>query len=295
MKRGVWYAAGAYTIWGLLPLYWHRLNEVPALELIVHRIVWSCLLLAALLVVVRQVADFREAIASRRVMLIYSAAAVLIGVNWFIYVWAVNAGHVVETSLGYFINPLISVLLGVILLKERLRWGQWLAIALAAAGVVYLAVIYGSLPWIALSLAVTFAVYGLVKKLAPLSSAQGLALETGLLFVPAAAYLAFFAGSPGGALAHSSVLEVLLLVGTGVATTIPLLLFGSAARRIPLLWIGLLQYIAPTIGFLLGVLVFHEPMNAHRLVGFMMVWVALAVFAAEGIIMRAQPLPATTD
>lgn len=296
MKRGVWHAIAAYVVWGLLPLYWKTLHEVPALQLIAHRVIWSCLLLVGVILISRQGRAFRVAARAPRVFVIYALAAALVSVNWFTYVWAVNAGFVVETSLGYFINPLISVVLGVLFLRERLRTFQWIAVGLATTGVLYLTLTYGSLPWIALTLAVTFALYGLVKKLAPLNSVQGLALETGLLILPAVVYLLAVERTSGGVFLHTSARTGALLVGTGVATTVPLLLFSSATRRIPLLWVGVLQYIAPTIQFLLGVLVFHEAMTAQRLVGFGAVWVALAIFGIEGMLThRASAFPATTD
>lgn len=295
MKRGIGYAVAAYVIWGLLPLYWHALSDVPALLLIAHRVIWSCALLVVVIAITRQSAAFRTAVASWRVFGIYSIAAGLISVNWFTYIWAVNAGFVVETSLGYFINPLISVVFGVVLLRERLRPAQWAAVGIAASGVVYLTWVYGELPWIALTLAITFALYGLVKKLAPLNSVQGLALETGMLFAPALVYLLVASAAADATQSGATPLTWGLLVGTGLATTVPLLLFSSAARRIPLLWVGVLQYIAPTIQFLLGVLVFHEPMTVQRLAGFAAVWLALAVFAIEGVIAhRASLFPATT-
>lgn len=289
-RRGVSYAAVAYVIWGLFPLYWHALAHVPPLEVLMHRIVWSCVLLGGVLVVTRQWGSLLSAARNPRVLGIYSLAAVLVSINWFVYVWAVGQGFVVETSLGYFINPLISVLLGVVLLRERLRRAQWVAVGLAALGVAYLTVSHGQLPWIALSLAISFALYGFVKKLSPLGSVQGLALETGLLGVPALAYLVVGPASPGGAFIGASPATAALLVGAGVATTVPLLLFGSAARRIPLVWIGLMQYIAPTIQFALGILVFHETMTAERLIGFSAVWVALVVFAVEGALARRATL-----
>ncbi len=293
MNRGVWQAAGAYAIWGLLPLYWKALHEVPALQLISHRIVWSSVLLTVMLIVMGQMGAFRSTAFKPRTVLIYGIAALLLGVNWLTYVWGVNAGFVVETSLGYFINPLLSVVLGVLFFRERLRPVQWVSVGLAAAGVVYLTFDYGRLPWIALVLAFTFAVYGLVKKSAPLASVEGLALETGILFVPAAAVLLLAERAGEGAIAGASWAGVLLLMGTGVATTIPLLMFASATRKIPLLWIGILQYIAPTIQFLLGVFVFHETVSAHTLVGFAMVWAALVVFAGEALARRvAEPVTA---
>lgn len=296
MQRGAWYAAGAYAIWGLLPLYWKALHALPALQIISHRLAWSGVLLCLVILITRQVRVFRAEALKPRVLAVYALAGLLLSVNWFTYVWAVNAGFVVETSLGYFINPLISVLLGVVFLGERLRPVQWLAIGLAASGVLYLSITYGAVPWIALVLALTFSVYGLLKKLAPLGSVNGLALETGVMFVPAVTVLALAESNGTGSLLGHGWLMLALLMGTGVATTVPLLLFASASKRIPLLWIGLLQYIAPTLQFLLGVLVYHEPLTAHRLVGFALVWAALAVFGAEAVANhRRASFPAVTD
>jgi chloramphenicol-sensitive protein RarD len=282
-------------MWGLLPLYWHLLNGVPASQVISNRIIWSCVLLGLAILVTRQGRVFRKAVAAPRTLGVYALAAVLISINWFTYVWAVNAGFVIETSLGYFINPLISVLLGVAFLHERLRRAQWAAVGVAAGGVLYLTWTYGSLPWIALTLAVSFALYGLVKKLAPLNSVQGLGLETGLLFLPALAYLFYVERTTGGQFGHTSASTTLLLIGCGVVTTVPLVLFASASKRIPLLWLGLLQYIAPTIQFFLGIFVFHEAMTAQRFVGFVVVWVALAIFSVEGVLAHRSSLPVTTD
>ncbi|MBI5506281.1 MAG: EamA family transporter RarD, partial [Deltaproteobacteria bacterium] len=218
-----------------------------------------------------------------KVLTTYSVAAVLIGVNWLVFIWAVNAGFIVETSLGYFINPLISVLLGVVVLGERLRPLQWIPIALATSGVLYVSIAHGSVPWIALLLATTFALYGLVKKTAPLGSVYGLTLETGLLVVPASLFLLYHDAAGDGAFLHQAAGFDALLVGAGAVTTAPLLLFASAARRIPLLWMGILQYIAPSLSLLLGVLAYGEPFSRDQAIGFGLVWTALAFFAIEGV------------
>jgi chloramphenicol-sensitive protein RarD len=215
-------------------------------------------------------------------------------VNWLVYVWGVNAGFIVETSLGYFINPLISVLLGVLFLRERLRITQWIPVGLAAVGVIYLTVTYGRLPWIALSLAFSFGIYGLVKKLAPLGSLYGLTLETALVFPISLIYLGFVETTGAGAFLHQGLLTDILLIGTGVVTSIPLLMFASAARQIPLTMIGILQYIAPTLQFLIGVYLYHEPFDQSRLVGFSLVWLALIIFWAENYFasrVPVQPIP----
>ena len=289
MNRGLWYGLGAYGIWGLFPIYWKLIEFVPAGQIIAHRIVWSFLLLAC----VRMAAVARRLpreplLGSRRIVGLYTAAALLIAVNWFVYVWAVNHDFILETSLGYFITPLVNVLLGVVILRERLRSLQWVAIALAATGVGYLAIVYGDVPWIALALAVSFGTYGLVKKKAPLRSVAGLTLETGLLFLPALAYLAVAETHSSGAFLHAGGSTKLLIAASGPVTTLPLLLFAAAVQRIPLSMIGILQFIAPTIQFVLGVLVYKEPFSHQQLVGFAFVWSAVIVFTAEGILTRTQ-------
>ena len=286
MKKGVWLGIGAYAAWGLFPIYWKWLHQVPALQLLAHRIVWSFLLLAVVLVVVRQWRAFRAEAWHVRTICIYFVAAMLLGVNWLTYVWAVNAGYIVETSLGYFINPLLSVLLGVIILHERLRRAQWIAVGLAAAGVVYLTLAYGSLPWIALTLAFSFGLYGLVKKTAPLGALHGLTLETGLLFVPMLLYLIFAEVRGEGAFLHTDGVSTLLMIGAGVVTVVPLLMFAAAVRLIPLSLMGILQYIAPTLQFLIGVLIFGEAFTRTQFIGFGLVWLAVLVFTAENFLMR---------
>ncbi len=282
MKKGIWFAIGAYFLWGILPVYWKWLETVPALQVIGHRIIWSFVFLVILLSFTRQWKAFRKAALSRRVVLIYLASAFLLTVNWLTYVWAVNAGFIVETSLGYFINPLLSVLLGVVFLHERLRSWQYVPIGLATIGVIYVALSYGQFPWIALTLAISFGLYGLVKKTAPLGSLYGLTLETGLAFVPALVYLALMDRQGTGAFLHTNASQNLLMIGTGVITTVPLLMFASAAQAIPLSMVGILQYIAPTLQFILGVFVYREPFNLSLFIGFSFVWVALILFWGEG-------------
>ncbi len=278
MNKGIWYAIAAYGLWGLFPLYWKLLHHIPAIQLIGHRIVWSFLSLFAVLLLLRQIRKFHESVFSFTTIRIYFLAAILVGINWLVYVWAVNSGHIVETSLGYFINPLLSVLIGVLFFRERLRLWQWIPIGIAAIGVIYLTIAQGSLPWIALTLAFSFAVYGAVKKIAPLGSLHGLTLETVILLIPAVAYLLFSEHAGNGAFLHQSLGINLLLLGTGLVTTIPLLMFASAAKRIPLSFIGILQYIAPTIQFLIGILVYHEIFTIKQFIGFCCVWIALAIF-----------------
>jgi len=279
-KKGILFALGAYVLWGLFPIYWKWLHHVNAMQVIGHRISWSFILLMIVILVSKQWTKFRSNL-TPRVLGVYLIAGLLLSVNWLVYVWGVNSEHVVETSLGYFINPLLSVLLGMIFLKERLRPLQWLPIGLAASGVIYLTWTYGSLPWIALTLAFSFGFYGLVKKLSPLGSLYGLTLETGMVFLPALGYLLFVEFSGQGSFGHTGIVSDLLLVGSGVVTAVPLLMFASAAKRIPLTMIGIMQYIAPTLQFLIGVLVYKEPFTTTSLIGFSMVWVALIIFWVE--------------
>lgn len=293
MNRGILYAIGTYALWGFFPIYWKLLQKVPAPELIGHRIAWSFVLLIAVILMTKQWSEFRATF-NPRTFGIYSIASLLIGANWLMYVWAVNAGHIVETSLGYFINPLISVLLGLIVLREKLRPAQWLPIGLAFIGVTYLTTKFGQLPWIALGLAFTFGFYGLVKKLAPLSSLHGLTLETGILFIPALAYLGFVEVAGTGAFLHKGVTLDLLMIGAGLVTTVPLLMFASAAKQIPLTMMGVLQYLAPSIQFLIGVFLYKEAFDRTRLIGFNLVWLALIIFWVENYLatrVPVQPIP----
>jgi chloramphenicol-sensitive protein RarD len=296
MNKGTWYAIGAYALWGLLPVYWKWLHHVPATQVLCHRILWSFLTLFVIILLLRQWNTFRLALANPRVLCAYTVAACLISINWLTYIWAVGAGFIIETSLGYFINPLLSVLLGVVIFRERLRTWQWISIILAAAGVVYLTIAYGSLPWIALTLAVTFGLYGLVKKVAPLGSLYGLALETGVLLLPAFIFLIYSDRAGNGAIFHVGAITDALLMGAGVITAVPLLLFSSAARRIPLSLIGILQYIAPTLQFLLGVFVYSEPFTTAKFIGFGIVWIALIIYGVEGLMVyREQMFPVVSE
>lgn len=289
MNKGILNGIAAYALWGFFPIYWKLLHEVPALQLIGHRIAWSFLLLLGVIIITRQWDDFRSKL-DARTFGIYLIAALLVGVNWLTYVWAVNAGFIVETSLGYFINPLLSVLMGVLFLRERLRITQWIPVVLAALGVLYLTFVYGRLPWIALLLAFTFGFYGLVKKLAPLGSLYGLTFETGILFLPALAYLGIMQANNTAAFLHSSITLDLLMIGAGLVTTVPLLMFASAAKQIPLSMIGVLQYLAPSIQFLIGIFIYKEVFDNSRLIGFGLVWLALIIFWAENYLANRVPV-----
>ena len=282
MNKGVLYGVGAYVLWGFFPIYWKYLHVVPALQVIGHRIAWSFVLLLIYIVFAGQWGAFRTSAINWRTIGSYSIAAVLLSINWLMYVWAVNADFIVETSLGYFINPLLSVLLGIAFLRERLRPMQWVPVGIATIGVAYLTFVYGRLPWIALTLALSFGFYGLVKKLSPLGSLYGLTLETGILFPVAVIYLISLEFNGSGAFFHDGVSSDILLIGAGLVTTIPLLMFASAAKQIPLTIVGLLQYIAPSIQFLIGVFLYKEPFDRAHFIGFAIVWVALIIFAIDG-------------
>ena len=291
---GLWAGVAAFTIWGLVPIYWRLLRHVPALQVLGHRIVWSLAVLAILLVVgARRRGRPALSRVPRRVVRLYAIAAALIAVNWFLYIFAVNAGFIVETSLGYYITPLVNVLFGVLVFHERLRPAQWLAIAIAAAGVIQLTFAYGALPWIAFGLAASFGSYGLAKKKAPLDPLEGLTLETAILCPVALIYLAILHQTGEGSFLRTGAVSDALMIGGGLVTTVPLLLFASAVRSVPLSVIGILQYIGPTIQFILGVFVFDEPFSRTQLVGFSIVWIALAIYAGDSLRARrvSQQMP----
>jgi chloramphenicol-sensitive protein RarD len=283
MNPGVVYAASAYAMWGVFPLYFKSLQQVPALEILLHRMLWSLVFVAVVLGWRRHWGWLREVFRKPRVIAGFTLSALLLSGNWFIYIWAVNNGHVVDASLGYFINPLFNVLLGALVLRERLRRVQWAAVGLAACGVAWLTWQSGSLPWIALLLAATFGLYGLLRKTASLGALEGLALETLLLFPLAAGCLGWLALQGQNSFGAAPASTQLLLAAAGPITAVPLLLFASGARRIPLSLLGLLQYIGPTIQLLLGVWLYHEPFSGTRLAGFALIWGALAVYSLESV------------
>jgi len=289
-RRGFLLGAAAYTMWGLFPLYWPLLEPAGAIEILAHRIFWSLTVMLALVAVTRRSGRLRAVLRDRRRLLILAMAAAVITVNWGTYIWGVNNKHVVETSLGYFINPLVTVLMGVVILGERLRTLQWVAMAIAALAVVGLTVEYGRPPWIALVLAFSFACYGLAKKKANTGAVESLTVETMVIGPVALIYLLFLTGSGQSHFTGHGTLHVLLLVGTGVATAIPLICFGAAATRVSMTTLGLLQYLAPTIQFALGVFLFGEPMPSMRWVGFGLVWLALALFTFESVRHRRRTL-----
>lgn len=289
--RGFLYALSAYLLWGFLPIFWKAVQTVPALEILAHRMVWSLVFLATVLVVKRRWEWIRPLFHNRRTLLTFLVTSSLLSLNWFTYIWAVNAGFIIETSLGYFINPLLNVLLGVLFLRERVRPRQWAAIVIAAAGVVYMTISYGALPWISLTLAGSFGLYGLLRKTAALEALEGLSLEMLILFIPALGYLLYLAFTGQGSFGHTSGTTSLLLALAGVVTAVPLWLFALGARRVTLVTLGLLQYIAPTIQFLIGVFVYGEVFTRTYQVGFSFIWVALLIYSVESIwTARRKPL-----
>jgi chloramphenicol-sensitive protein RarD len=283
------YGVAAYVIWGLFPLYFPLLKPAGATEILAHRMAWSLFFMVAILMARRHWSWVRR-LTPRRLGLL-ALAGLVITVNWGIYIYAVNSGHTIEAALGYFINPLFSVLLGVVVFRERLRPWQWAAVGCGAVAVVVLTADYGRLPWIALVLACAFGTYGLLKKFANTPSAESLTVETLVLFVPALAYLGMLEARGTGTFGHAGPGQALLLAGAGVVTAVPLLLFNGAAIRVPMTTIGMMQYIAPVLQFVIGVAVQQEDMPASRWIGFLLVWVALVILTADGLRARnARPL-----
>jgi chloramphenicol-sensitive protein RarD len=282
-RRGFLLGVAAYGIWGLFPLYWPLLEPAGAIEILAHRIVWSLVTMGVLVVALGRTAAFRRVIARRRVVLLLVLAAALITVNWAVYIWGVNNGHVVETALGYFINPLVTVLMGVFILGERLRPWQWVAMTVAALAVVVLTVGYGRLPWVALVLAFSFGSYGLCKKQAGAPAIESVTFETMVIGPIALGYLLWLGATGESAFAAHGVGHALLFATTGIVTAVPLICFGGAAIRVPLVTLGLLQYLTPTLQFLIGILYFHEDMPAVRWIGFVLVWIARAIFTVDSL------------
>lgn len=282
MNTGILYAALAYIAWGLFPLYFKQVADVPSLEVVMHRTLWSLVFVFGVLMVRRQWSWMGTVLRQPKVLAAFVLSAMLLSGNWLTYVWAVQNQHVVDASLGYFILPLVNVALGFVFLRERPRSGQWMAVAVAAAGVLWLAVQAGRLPWIALVLALSFGFYGLLRKVAVLGALEGLALETMVLAPVAAVVLGWWAWQGQGALVQGTPATVGWLLLAGPMTAVPLLLFAAGARLIPMSTLGILQYISPSLQFALGVWLFHEPFEPARLVGFVLIWAALLVYSMEG-------------
>ncbi|TCS84477.1 EamA family transporter RarD [Tepidibacillus fermentans] len=288
---GVLYGILAYTAWGLLPLYWKLLKQITAFEILAHRIVWSFVFVVVLVLISSNWIMIKKVIHDRKKILFITINAFTITLNWGTYIWAVNAGHVLETSLGYYINPLVTVLLGMVFLKEKLNNGQKIALGLAFIGVMLMTIHYGKTPWIALILASSFGFYGLIKKIVHVDSVTGLTLETAIILPFALGFILFKQWNGLGALGNLSVFTTILLLLSGVATAIPLLWFAKSAERIELSTLGFLQYISPTITLLLGIFIFHEQFSRAHLIGFGFIWAALVIYSfSKTSFKKAQPM-----
>ena len=283
-RLGVFYTLSAYVLWGLFPFYFHALNDIGALEILAHRIVWSLVFVALILIVLKRGAWIRDVLRRPKTLLIFTATSALIACNWGTYVYAIVTGRTLEASLGYFVNPLMSVALGAFFLRERLRRAQLAAVALAACGVLWITWQTGTAPLLGLAMAGSFAVYGLLRKIAPLGSLEGMALESSMLFPAAALYLGWLCGSGTLVFAEASPSLRGLLMLAGPITTIPLLLFASGVRMISYSTVGIIQYVSPTIVFFIGLFIFGEPFSLDLFIGFVLIWTAVAVFAGESLL-----------
>lgn len=288
-RRGLFLGLACYALWGVFPIYFKSVGHVDSLQILCNRVVWSLVFIALMITVTRRWHALLPALRNRRVMGLYTLAAVVLAVNWYIYIWAVTNGHILEGSLGYFINPLVSVLFGVLIFRERLRPMQVGAVLVAAAGVGYLTWSYGHLPWIALTLAVSFGIYGVCKKRAPLPADAGMAIETGVLFLPALLGLIAFTWMGTGQLFQGDTRTSFLLMLAGPITAIPLILFAGAAQRLPLYMLGMLQFLAPTLQLLVGVLIYSEPFPPYKIIGFAIIWLALIIYTVEGFVSSRRP------
>lgn len=292
--KGLIAAISAFGLWGILPIYLKALTPASPVEILCHRIVWSVVATFSLLLFWQKAKTLLPLLRGKKVMGQVVITSLLVSANWVIYIWAVNSGYIVEASLGYYINPLVNVLLGLIFLQERLRPGQWLAISFAFSGVCYLTFFYGQFPWIALTLAFSFAFYGLFRKISSLPPIEGLCLETSLLSIPALAVFAYLAMQGQSDFMVQTTTGRLLLAGTGIITSLPLILFAFAAHRLPLSTLGIVQYLAPTLQLLIGIFVYKEPFPEKQMMGFVLVWCGLVIFATEGVLLYMKQQKACT-
>ena len=292
-NKGLIYAFAAYTWWGIIPIFWRQIDHVGSIEIVVHRMVWACVLVTSLIVVSRQWSSFKSAFSQPKIVLRLFVASALVSTNWAVFIWAVNSERLVETSLGYFINPLISVALGVLIFGEGLRKLQWFALIVAGIGVAYLFVVHGTFPWLSFVLAITFALYGAVKKTISLPATHGMAIETMCFFLPAIIYLAYIEFHGQGHFFKLSSDSIMLILG-GLFTLIPLLLFANAAKRISMTALGMLQYIGPTLQLIIGVLIYNEAFGRDQLIAFGFIWLALAIYSIDQILFRRKRKISTT-
>ena len=281
---GLIYSAAAFLIWGISPIYWKSLKIVPAFEIILHRVIWSFLFLILLIMVRNRWHEFLDVLKNRKTLAIMTGTSLLVSCNWLVYIWAVNNDFLLQASLGYYINPLVNVLLGFVFLKERLRPYQLLAVLLAGCGVLVLTIFYGQFPWIALILAGSFGFYGLIRKVSPVGSLVGLTIETLLLTIPSVVWLIYLEGIGAGAFWHGGVQITALLMGASVVTALPLLLFNLGARRITMATLGFMQYIAPSCMFAMAVFLFNEPFIKVQFISFLMIWTALGIYSFDSVV-----------
>ncbi|MBB1261702.1 EamA family transporter RarD [Streptomyces alkaliterrae] len=282
-RTGLIFGFAAFGMWGLLPLYWHLLSATPAAEVLAHRMVWSLPVAALILLAVRRWAWIRPLLRDPRKLGMAALSALLISANWYLFIWAVSSGLVLEASLGYFINPLITIAIGVLLLRERLRPFQWVAVGVGASSVAVMTFAYGQVPWVALGLSTSFAAYGLLKKKSLLDGLEGFSADALLQFLPALGFLLLLSARGDSTFTAEGPTHALLLAGAGLATALPLILFGAATMRVPLSTIGMMQYLGPATMFLLGLTVFHEEMPPARLAGFLLVWAALLILTFDAL------------
>ncbi|HBE80294.1 MAG TPA: EamA family transporter RarD [Firmicutes bacterium] len=278
---GVWYAVGAFLAWGILPIYWKMLKQVTPLEILAHRFIWSLVFVVLILTISRRWSELKSLVLQPKKLLLAALCSVLVCANWGVYIWAVNSNHILDASLGYYINPLLSVCLGMLILRERLNFWQLVALLIAVTGVLFFTIVYGKIPWIALSLALTFGLYGLFKKMANIGAMTGLAIETTIMTPVALGYLFWLQRRGLAAFGNSPLWVTLLLVGAGVVTAVPMVWFARATQLVPLSVVGFTQYLTPTMTLILGVFLYQEPFTSVQFVGFSAIWLALALFSCS--------------
>lgn len=285
-QKGIYYAIAAFVMWGLVPVYFKAVDDVPAFEVLAHRVVWSVVFLGLFLFVKGKLSELTTLKNSPKILLSLGLSALVISINWLVFIWAVSEQRIVETTLGYFINPLINIVFGFFLFSERLRFLQWIAVAIATMAVLYQIILIGELPWVALTLATSFSIYSVLRKKIPIDSITGLLVETLWLFPMALVYMIWVSSQNNFVLLNGSTDTQMLLLAAGLVTSLPLIAFAAGARRLSLTMVGLLQYIGPSIAFLIAVFYYNEPMDENRLITFVMIWIALAIFSVEGLLVQ---------
>ncbi|WP_415888242.1 EamA family transporter RarD [Neptuniibacter sp. SY11_33] len=285
-QKGIYYAIAAFVMWGLVPVYFKAVDDVPAFEVLAHRVVWSVVFLGLFLFVKGKLSELTTLKNSPKILLSLGLSALVISINWLVFIWAVSEQRIVETTLGYFINPLINIVFGFFIFSERLRFLQLIAVAIAGAAVLYQIILIGELPWVALTLATSFSIYSVLRKKIAIDSVTGLLVETLWLFPMALVYMIWLSSQNNFVLLNGSTDIQMLLLAAGLVTSLPLIAFAAGARRLSLTMVGLLQYIGPSIAFLIAVFYYNEPMDENRLITFVMIWIALAIFSVEGLLVQ---------